>query len=59
MPYVNIKVAGTLTRKQKEELALEVTSALERIANKPKAHTYVVFEEVDRENWAVGDQLLG
>ena len=59
MPYINVKVAGTLTREQKEKIAAEFTETLEKIANKPKNVTYVVFDEVQRENWAVGDKLLG
>jgi 4-oxalocrotonate tautomerase len=58
MPYVNVKTAGSLSKEQKQQLADKITSALEEVANKPKDHTYVVFDEVDRENWAVGDKLL-
>ena len=59
MPYINVKVAGSLTKEQKEKIAKEFTETLEKVADKPKAHTYVVFDEVARENWAVGDKLLG
>jgi len=59
MPYINVKVAGKLNREQKEEIAKQFTETLEKVANKPKDHTYVVIDEVDRENWAVGDKLLG
>lgn len=58
MPYVNIKVAGVLTTEQKSSIAGRVSQALEDVAGKPKSVTYVVFEEVSRENWAVGDRLL-
>ena len=34
MPYVNIRVAGTLTREQKKQIAAELTDTLERIAKK-------------------------
>ena len=36
MPYVNIRVAGTLSREQKEQVCSEVTEIISRIANKPK-----------------------
>jgi 4-oxalocrotonate tautomerase len=58
MPYVNVKVAGTLSKDQKQVIANDITESLEKNAGKPKAHTYVVFDEIDRNNWAVGDQLL-
>ena len=59
MPYVNLKVAGKLTRDQKTAIAKEFAEALERIAGKPKDATYLVIDEVERENWAKGDKLLG
>ena len=58
MPYVNVKVGGTLTREQKEKLSAAITIALEEIAAKPRADTYVIFDEYSWENWGVGDKLL-
>lgn len=59
MPYVSLRVAGKLTRQQKETIAKEFAETLERVAGKPKAATYLVFDEIERENWAVGEKLLG
>ena len=59
MPYINLKVAGKLTRQQKEAIAREFAETLEKIAQKPKDATYLVIDEVERENWAKGDKLLG
>jgi len=59
MPYVSVRVAGKLTREQKVEIAKSFSDTLERVAAKPKTSTYVVFDEVDRKNWAQGDRLLG
>ena len=58
MPYVSLRVAGKLTRDQKASIAKEFSETLEKIAGKPKESTYLVFDEVDRENWAKGDKLL-
>jgi 4-oxalocrotonate tautomerase len=58
MPYVNVKVGGTLTREQKEKLSAAITIALEEIAAKPRGDTYVTFDEYSWENWGVGDKLL-
>lgn len=58
MPYISLRVAGKLTREQKTAIAREFASTLERVAGKPKDSTYLVFDEVDRENWAKGDHLL-
>ncbi|HUW50874.1 MAG TPA: 4-oxalocrotonate tautomerase family protein [Sulfuricella sp.] len=58
MPYVNIRIAGTLTREQKQKIAEEVTDTLERIANKPQSYTYIAFDEMPYENWAIAGELL-
>lgn len=58
MPYINLKIAGTLTLEQKKRIAGEFVETIEKITGKPKKATYIVFEEVDRENWAVGEGLL-
>ena len=53
MPYVNIKLAGEVTREQKAQIAKEITETLERVAHKPKSYTYITFEEVAYEDWAI------
>lgn len=58
MPYVNIRIAGNLSRDQKAKIAAEITQTLERIANKPASYTYVTFDELAEENWAVAGKLL-
>ena len=58
MPYINVKLAGSLTREQKDKIAMEITDTMERIAHKPKSYTYIVFDEVKEENWAVAGELL-
>ena len=59
MPYINLKLVGTLTKKQKEQIAKEFSDTLLKVANKPKDHTYLVIDEIDGANWAVGDKLFG
>ncbi len=59
MPYISLRVAGKLTRDQKTAIAKSFAETLEKIAGKPKNSTYLVFDEVERDSWAVGDSLLG
>jgi 4-oxalocrotonate tautomerase len=59
MPYVNIRIAGALSREQKKKIAAEITDILERVAHKPKSYTYIAFDELSHENWAIGGELLG
>jgi 4-oxalocrotonate tautomerase len=58
MPYVNIRLTGTLSREQKALIAAEITDTLERIANKPASYTYITFDELAEENWAIAGKLL-
>lgn len=58
MPVVSIKIAGTLSREQKKKIAEEITATLEEHANKPARYTYISFEELPDENWAIGGILL-
>lgn len=58
MPYVEVKVAGSLAKDQKEKIAQGITKLLEEVAGKPPSVTYVVIEEVEKENWAVAGKFL-
>lgn len=58
MPYVNIRIAGTLSREQKSEIAREITALLERVAHKPSSYTYIAFDELPDESWAIAGRLL-
>lgn len=58
MPVVTLKIAGTLTRDQKQQIAAEITETLERVALKPRSYTYIAFEEIPEKNWAIGGELL-
>ncbi len=58
MPYVNVKVAGRLTKEQKAKIVEGITKLLQEVANKPPSATYVVIEEIDRENWGKEGKLL-
>ena len=59
MPYINVKLAGKLDKNQKQEIAKEITDVMQRVAKKPASYTYIVFEEVETEAWAIGGNLLG
>lgn len=58
MPVVTIKLAGTFTREQKQQIAEEITDTLERVGGKPRRYTYIAFEELPDANWAIAGQLL-
>lgn len=59
MPYVNLKLVGKLTAKQKKDIAKGFTDILFEVAGKPKESTYLVIDEIRGENWAKGDKFFG
>jgi 4-oxalocrotonate tautomerase len=58
MPFINVKLVGTLTEEQKAEIADRFTKTLQEVAGKPPEYVYVVFDEVERENWAMAGKLF-
>ncbi len=46
------------TKDQSREISEGIAKILEEVTNKPPSATYVVIEEVDRENWAESGKLL-
>ena len=59
MPYINLKLIGTLTKEQKQKIAEQFSETLEKVANKPRKYLYLVIDEVPGENWAQGDKFFG
>ncbi|MBF0532178.1 MAG: 4-oxalocrotonate tautomerase family protein [Candidatus Omnitrophica bacterium] len=59
MPYINVRLIGKLSREQKQKIASEFSETMLKVANKPKEVTQIVFDELEGQNWAVGDKLYG
>lgn len=58
MPYVNIRVAGTLSKDQKAQICAGVTEVIAKAANKPKESILIFIDEVAHENIASGGTQL-
>jgi len=58
MPYVNIRLAGKLDKKQKEEICRGVTDVIAEVANKPKDSILIFIDEDQHENIGIGGKLL-
>jgi 4-oxalocrotonate tautomerase len=58
MPYVNIRVAGTLSKKQKEKISKRVTKIICKETGKPPEAVLLMVDELDRENVAKSGKLL-
>ena len=57
MPIVRVEMWPGRTQAQKAELARVITEAVVTIAHTTPEATIVVFEDVPKENWAVGGVL--
>ena len=58
MPYVNIRVAGTLSKKQKENISKAVTEIICKETGKPPESVLLMLDELDRDNVAKSGKLL-
>ncbi|MDY6908282.1 MAG: tautomerase family protein [Chloroflexota bacterium] len=57
MPIIRVEMWPGRTTSQKAELARVITEAVVTIAHTTPQSTIVVFEDVAKENWAVGGVL--
>ncbi|MSQ33374.1 MAG: 4-oxalocrotonate tautomerase family protein [Dehalococcoidia bacterium] len=57
MPVVTIQMYAGRTKQQKAELAKAITEAVVRIALTTPEQTWVVFQDVPRDSWAIGGVL--
>jgi len=54
MPFVRVSMWSGRTHEQKAGIAKLITEALTKAADIPAEATMVVFEDIDKENWAIG-----
>jgi 4-oxalocrotonate tautomerase len=57
MPIVRVEMWQGRTKSQKAELARVITEAIVTIGHTTPEATTVIFEDVARENWAIGGVL--
>lgn len=58
MPYVSIRVAGKLSKEQKQNISRGVTDVIAKEANKPPEAILIFIDEVPHENIAKAGNLL-
>jgi 4-oxalocrotonate tautomerase len=58
MPYVNIRVAGKLSKEQKGRICQGVTDVIAKEAGKSPESILIFLDEVEHENIAKGGILL-
>lgn len=57
MPIVRVEMWTGRTKAQKQELARAITEVVCNIAHTTPEATIVVFEDIDKENWAEAGKL--
>lgn len=57
MPIVRVEMWTGRTHAQKQELARAITEVVCNIAHTTPQATIIVFEDVDKENWAQAGRL--
>jgi 4-oxalocrotonate tautomerase len=58
MPYVSIRLAGKLSRTQKENIAKGVTQVIADETGKPESSILIFIDEEQAENIAKGGKLI-
>jgi 4-oxalocrotonate tautomerase len=54
MPFVNIQILKGHSKQRKDEISRRVTDAISEVAQLPKEAIWVVFEDVEADDWYVG-----
>jgi len=58
MPYVNLQITKGATRAQKAEIVKEFTQTLVRVLGKNPQNTHIVIQEIERDDWGHGGELV-
>ncbi|NQU17800.1 MAG: 4-oxalocrotonate tautomerase family protein [Candidatus Saganbacteria bacterium] len=59
MPVVRIAWWKGRTREQKEKVAMDIEESMVKNIGCPKGVTHIVFEDVDKSDWAIEGKLQG
>jgi 4-oxalocrotonate tautomerase len=51
MPIVNVRLLKGRSKQQKDEMSRRITEAVCDVANVPKEGVWLVFEDVEAEDW--------
>ncbi len=59
MPVVRISWWKGRTKEQKEQVAGDVEQVIQKRCGCPPGATHIIFEDVDKSNWAIKGKLQG
>lgn len=58
MPYVKVEMVKGRTEDQKAAMAEAITEALVKLGGATPQSVWVVFQDVEKEDWASGGKLM-
>ncbi len=58
MPFVTVHIAAGRPLEKRRRLAVAITDAVTEIFELERGATQVLIQEHDRDNWAIGGELL-
>ncbi|GEN36459.1 tautomerase family protein [Aneurinibacillus danicus] len=58
MPYLNVQILKGASTEQKEQVINGVTKVIQEVLGSKPESTFVVVQEVERENWGVGGRSI-
>jgi 4-oxalocrotonate tautomerase len=58
MPYLNVQILAGASNEQKEQVISGVTKVLQEVLGSKPESTFVVVQEVEREDWGVGGRSI-
>jgi 4-oxalocrotonate tautomerase len=59
MPFVSIRILKGHSQERKDEISSRVTAAISEVAELPKDAIWVVFEDIEADDWYVGASRVG
>jgi 4-oxalocrotonate tautomerase len=54
MPFVSVRILKGHSQERKDEISRRVTQAISEVAKLPPEAVWIVFEDVEAEDWYVG-----
>lgn len=59
MPVIRVSWWKGRTKEQKEEVAQDIENVIQKRTGCKPGDTHIIFEDVDRSNWAIQGKLQG
>ena len=58
MPIVRVEMLAGRSAELKQQLAAEMTTLVARLCQSDPAHVYVIFNDVQHQDWAVAGRVF-